>query len=194
MLETMNDWGNYWEGERVRLRAIEPNDAAFFFELKRDSERNRLLDFLSPPDSRAALEHWALERSRRAFEGDAFQWLIETLAGEPVGSIVTHTCNPRNGTFSYALDITRAQRRRGYAREAVLMVLRYYFEELRYQKVHVATRSDNDATIALHRSLGFEHEGTQRRMVFQQGRYFDLLLFGLNAEALAASRALNGDR
>ncbi len=177
---------NYWEGERVRLRAIEPGDAAFFFELQGDTDRNRLLDFLPPPLSRAALEAWVLERSRREFEDDAFQWLIETLTGEPVGSIVTHTCNPRNGTFSYALDIARDQRRRGYAREAILIVLRYYFEELRYQKVHVATQSDNAATIALHRSLGFAHEGTQRRMVFQGGRYLDLLLFGLTVDEFAA--------
>lgn len=129
-----------------------------------------------------------MEPSKREFHDD-FQWLIETLAAEPVGSIVTQACNPRNGTFSYALDIARDQRRRGYAREAITTVLRYYFEELRYQKVHVATQSDNEATIALHHSLGFEHEGTQRRMVFQGGRYLDLLLFGLSAEALAASRA-----
>jgi L-amino acid N-acyltransferase YncA len=54
--------------------------------------------------------------------------------------------------------------------------------------------SRNYATTTLHRSLGFEHERTQHRMVFQAGRYFDLLLFGLDAEALAASRALSGGR
>lgn len=160
----------------------------FFFELQRDSERTRLLDFIHPPHSRAALEDWALEQSKREFRDD-FQWLIEMLEGEPVGSLVTQACNPRNGTFSYALDVAREQRRRGYAREVVLMVLRFYFSELRYQKVYVATQSDNEATIALHHSLGFKHEGTQRRMVFQGGRYLDLLLFGLSAEALAASRA-----
>ena len=64
-------------------------------------------------------------------------------------------------------------------------MLRYYFEELRYQKVNVATQSDNEATIALHQRLGFQHEGTQRRIVFQRGRYFDLVLFGLTAEEFA---------
>ena len=96
---------SFWEGNRVRLRAIEPNDAPFFFELQRDTERNRLLEFLPPPTSLAALETWTLEQSQKGFENDAFQWLIESGAGERVGSIVTHTCNPRNGTFSYALDI-----------------------------------------------------------------------------------------
>lgn len=47
---------NFWEGERVRLRAGEPGDVAFLAELQSDTERNRLLDFLQPPPSRAALE------------------------------------------------------------------------------------------------------------------------------------------
>ena len=96
----------FWEGKRVKLRATEPDDAAFFFELQGDTERNRLLDFSPPPASRAALEDWARERSRRTLENDAFQWLIENRTGERVGSIVTHIFNPKNGTFSYALGIT----------------------------------------------------------------------------------------
>lgn len=156
----------FWEGKRVRLRAVEPGDVAFFFELQGDTERNRLLDFLPPPSSRAALEGWAREQSQRELEGDAFQWLIESKTGERVGSIVTHTCNSRNGTFSYALDIAAKAQRKGYAAEAVSLVLRYYFGELRYQKVHVGIQSDNDASISLHRKLSFKLEGTQRRMIF----------------------------
>lgn len=179
---------SYWEGENIRLRALEPTDAEFFFRLQQDTERNRLLDFLHPPRSRAALEDWAQEKAKRELENDAFQWLIETLAGDPVGSIATQTCNPRDGTFSYALDVAREHQRRGYASEAIVMVLRYYFQELRYQKVNVATQSDNAATIALHEHLGFTREGMQRRMVFQQGRYFDLALFGLTKEEFEESR------
>ena len=172
----------FWEGQRVRLRAVEPEDAAFFFELQRDTERNRLLDFLPPPSSLAALELWTRAQSQQELKNDAFQWLIESKAGERVGSIVTHSCNLRNGTFSYALDVAASAQRKGYAAEAVSLVLRYYFGELRYQKVYVGIQSDNEASVALHRKLGFELEGTQKRMIFQRGRYLDLLLFGLSAE------------
>ncbi len=172
---------NFWQGERVRLRAVEPEDAAFFFGLQEDTERSRLLDFLPPPSSLAGVEAWAREQAQKELNGDAFQWVIEA-AGEPVGSVVTHTVSPRSGTFSYALEVTRAHQRKGYAREAVVLVLRYYFGELRYQKAHVGVQENNAGSIALHRSLGFRHEGTQRRMVFQEGRYLDLLLFGLTAD------------
>lgn len=172
---------NFWQGEQVRLRAVEPEDAAFFFELQGDTDRSRLLDFLPPPSSKAALEAWAKERAQKGLEGDAFQWVIEA-GGEPVGSIATHTVSPRNGTFSYGLEVARTHQRRGYAKEAVTLTLRYYFGDLRYQKVFVGVQENNRGSLALHRSLGFRHEGTQRRMVYQEGRYLDLLLFGLTAD------------
>lgn len=183
-----NERVSFWQGKTVRLRALEPADAEFFFHLQQDTERSRLLDFLHPPRSRTALEAWAKEMAHRELQGDAYQWLVETLAGEPVGSIATHTCDGRNGTFSYALDIAHEYRRQGYAAEAITLVLRYYFGELRYQKANVDTRSDNVATIRLHEKLGFTREGLRRRMVFQQGRYFDLALFGLTQEEFEAAR------
>jgi RimJ/RimL family protein N-acetyltransferase len=72
---------------------------------------------------------------------------------EPVGSIATHHCNYRNGTFSYAVDIEEAARRRGHAGETITMVQRYYFQELRYQKVTVPVHADNKPSLRLHEEL-----------------------------------------
>ena len=173
---------NYWQGKKIRLRAIEPSDAEYFYKWDQDSERARNLDFVWPPTSRAHAEAWVNEDSKRKFENDTFRWMIENESGEPVGSIDTHHCMPRDGTFSLALDIAKQHRRKGYAREAVLMILKYYFEELRYQKATVPVHSDNEASIGLHESLGFQKEGTLRRMFYSQGKYFDVLYFGMTVE------------
>ncbi len=63
---------NFWQGERVRLRAVEPEDAVFFFGLQQDMERSRLLDFLPPPSSKAALERWAREQSQKNLKTTCF--------------------------------------------------------------------------------------------------------------------------
>jgi hypothetical protein len=42
---------NFWQGSKVRLRAIEPTDAEFFIRWNLDSERARHLDFVWPPVS-----------------------------------------------------------------------------------------------------------------------------------------------
>ncbi len=173
---------NFWQGEKIRLRGIEPSDAEHFIRWNLDSERARNLDFVWPPQSTAAIQAWTEEQSRRKLENDSFHWVIENNTDVPVGSISTHDCDPRSGTFSYGIDIASEHQRKGYAREAIHLVLRYYFEELRYQKVTVPVHSDNEASIRLHEAMGFQCEGTQRRMLYTQGRFVDVLWFGLTIE------------
>jgi RimJ/RimL family protein N-acetyltransferase len=173
---------NFWQSEKVRLRAIEPADAEFFIKWNLDSERARHLDFVWPPVSEASVREWVDTQSRRKLEHDAYHWIIEDRYGVPVGSIDTHSCNPHSGTFSYGLHIDPDYRGKGYAREAIFIVLRYYFEELRYQKVTVPVHSNNQDSIRLHERLGFKEEGRLRRMLFTQGTYYDVLWFGMTIE------------
>ena len=173
---------NFWQGKQIRLRAIEPSDAEHFVRWNLDSERARHLDFVWPPTSEASVRAWVEEQSKQKLENDVFHWLIENQEGAPVGSISTHDCNPRYGTFSYGIDIPPEYQRQGYASEAIQLVLKYYFEELRYQKVTVGIHANNPASIRLHEKLGFQHEGRVRRSYFTRGRYFDHLNFGMTAE------------
>jgi RimJ/RimL family protein N-acetyltransferase len=173
---------NYWQNETIRLRGIEPSDAPYFYRWNLDSERARFLDFVWPPVSEASVNEWAETQSKQKLEGDSFHWIIENKTGDPVGSINTHRCNPRTGNFSYGIDIAAEHRRQGYARAAIRLVLRYYFEELRYQKVTTSVSSQNEGSIRLHQNLGFQEEGRLRRVIYTQGQYVDELWFGMTAE------------
>ena len=115
---------------------------------------------------------------------------MENNAGEAVGDISTNDCDPRVGHLHYGLSVARAYRRKGYASEAILLVLRCYFQELRYQKATITFYSFNEATIALHNGPGFQLEGRIRRAVFTRGQYFDELLVGMTAEEFAEKHAL----
>jgi RimJ/RimL family protein N-acetyltransferase len=59
------------------------------------------------------------------------------------------------------------------------MILKYFFKELRYQKVTVTVNDDNAASIALHEKAGFTREGTIRRMFYSEGKYHDVHWYGL---------------
>jgi RimJ/RimL family protein N-acetyltransferase len=173
---------NFWQGKKVRLRAIEPTDAEFFIKWNLDSERARNLDFVWPPVSEASVRDWVEKQSKNKLQDDSYHWIIEDRYGVPVGSIDTHSCNSRNGTFSYGIHIDPDYRGKGYAREAIFMVLRYYFEELRYQKVTVPVHSNNDTSIHLHERFGFREEGRHRRMLYRQGDYIDVLWYGMTID------------
>ena len=173
---------NFWQGKLVRLRGVEPTDAEVFARWNLDSEMARELEFVWPPVSLARIRKDLEEKALHRLERDEFFWMIEDPTGSTVGQISTHRCNPRTGVFRYGVSVSREHRRRGYASEAVMLVLKCYFEELRYQKCLVGVHSNNAASVALHEKLGFKREGTLRRMVYTGGRYHDVYHYGLLKE------------
>ena len=66
------------------------------------------------------------------------------------------------------------------------ILLRYGFWERRYQKCNSACVHTNEASIRLHRKLGFVEEGRRGRQVFFSGEYHDDVLFGLTREEFDA--------
>ncbi len=177
---------NVWQGQRIKLRAVEPSDADAHFAWNQDSQTSRQLDRIHFPQSRAATKRWAEQASDTSDAGDAFHFEIETLEGDLVGSIGAHDCDARNGTFAVGVAVRDERQRRGYASEAVRLVLRYYFEELRYQKVTVRVYAFNEASIGFFAHLGFQREGQLRRMIFTRGQFFDVLIFGMTNEEFTA--------
>jgi RimJ/RimL family protein N-acetyltransferase len=173
---------NFWQGRLVRLRGVEPSDAESFARWNLDSEAARELDFTWPPVSLTSIVKDTEELARRKFEADDFFFIIEGGAGVAVGSIDARARNRRAGTFRYGVFVEREHRRCGYATEAAQLVLKYYFDELRYQKCTVSVHANNEASIALHEKLGFQREGTLRRMVYTGGRYLDTHYYGLTRE------------
>jgi RimJ/RimL family protein N-acetyltransferase len=178
---------NVWQSNHVRLRAVEPEDWQNFATSNRDTETARHSYHIPFPQSDEAARRWAEKEALRTAEQDVFRWVIENLEGDFVGTINTHSCDQRNGTFSYGLAVRNEHQRKGYASEAIRIVLRYYFSELRYQKVVAHVYSFNEPSIRLHQQLGFQLEGRIRRMIYTHGQFFDDLIFGLIAEEFAGN-------
>lgn len=185
--------GSIWQGKRVGLRGFEPGDWQVYFAWDRDTEQSRAVYRIPFPCSQEATQRWAAEEAVRQPQDDGFRFVIENEEGEVVGDLTTHHCDRRVGTFAYGLAIRDGFRRRGYAVEAVELVLRYYFEELGYQKVTISVFSFNEPSIRLHQKLGFQQEGRLRRTVFTRGQYFDELVFGLTAEEFAVRKVAPTD-
>jgi RimJ/RimL family protein N-acetyltransferase len=156
-------------------------------EERSDSEAVRMLNAgmdlpKSEQDARAFTERYAEFGHRH----ERIMFSIETLEGELVGGINIHSMNQRNGTFETGTRIYRAFRGRGYGFEAKLIVLRYAFHELRFQKYNIRCLESNQPMIDHALRLGCQQEGRIRRSVYTDGRYYDDLLFGLTREEFDA--------
>lgn len=177
-----------WIGPIVRLRALEPTDWEALWRASEDTESQRYGYWVPLPESaaatRARLDH---EAQVDVTNADRLTLAIETV-GAPsfAGTINAHGIDRRNGTFEYGITVFREFRSRGFASEAITLLLRYCFDELRLQKANATVYAFNEPSIALHRSLGFTEEGRIRSNYYTNGEYHDELWFGMTAAEFRA--------
>jgi len=182
---------SFWVGERVRLRAVEPEDWRAFQEFDAYSADMRAADMLHPPRSEEGYRRWAAEQAVAGSVGDVFRLVIAAVEDDAVvGTVNTADSDPRPGRFSYGIAVGRPYQRRGYAREAIVILLRYMFGERRYHKCEVGIYGFNQASVALHRRLGFVEEGRLRDHEYFGGRHHDLVLMGVTAPEFAGAHPL----
>jgi RimJ/RimL family protein N-acetyltransferase len=182
--------GYFWEGRLVRLRPLRADDWKQHYAEDRDSEAIRVFEArVQLPGTPEQIQEW-IERKTKAVDEKSPTFAVETLDCTMVGTANIHGLNDRDGTFSLAIRIYRPFQRRGYAKDATRILLRYGFYELRCQKCNSATISSNEASIRMHLDLGFQIEGRIRRNAYTNGQYYDEVLFGMTREEFDASEGV----
>lgn len=177
---------NLFVGQLVRLRAFEPGDAETLFRHLQDTEIARRDASIQWPRSLAAIRQ-QLESPKEAQSPDDITLAITTLDDQLVGDISVQSTDRRNGTFSIGIGLgERAAWGKGYAKEAMLLVLRAMFHERRFQKCNIAVYAFNARALGLYRRLGFQEEGRIRRNYFTNGVYHDEILLGMTREEFDA--------
>ncbi|WP_327433953.1 GNAT family N-acetyltransferase [Streptomyces sp. NBC_01236] len=180
----------FWTGKRVRLRGIEPDDWTAFMRFAADEERSG--DLLHPPRSAEDYRAWAKEQAAAKSDGDRFQLVVEAIeTGETVGAVGSHQADPTAGWFEYGVTIGADHRRKGYAAEAVVLLLRFMFAERRYHKCEARIFAHNESSLGFQRRLGFVEEGRLRDRVFFAGRHHDLVVMGLLASEFAQLQSMS---
>ena len=175
---------NCFTGKLVKLRPQEPRDMEILrqMDLNRNTESDRCDDCIKLPRPAWKLEETFHDRLVRESEEESYRFMIDNLEGVTVGSINAHDVDFRSGTFSYGLGVYEEFRHRGYASEAAILMMRFYFNELRLHKCNIEVFAFNTASIRLHESLGFVREGVRREVYYTDGRYYDDILFGMTQE------------
>jgi len=182
------DYSRYfWQGEKVRLRPLRIEDAEQSFASSLDSPSRQLLQLGIELPTSVELTRTTLEKYVGCKDADGvIIFAIENLKADHVGGISLHSRHEKNGTFGFGIVVDRQYRRQGYAEDAIRILLKYGFWERRYQKCNSACVHTNEASLRLHKKLGFVEEGRRRRQLFFNGEYYDDVLFGLTREEFDA--------
>ena len=152
-------------------------------EERSDSEAVRFLNYgVDLPKSEHSAKAFAERYAEFNNRNERIMFSIETLDGKLIGGINIHSMSKKNGTFETGSRIFRSFRGSGYGFEAKLIVLRYAFHELGYQKYNIRCLETNHPMIKQATRLGCHEEGRIRRHIYTDGQHFDELIFGLTRE------------
>ena len=93
---------------------------------------------------------------------------------EAIGGIGLHAIDAFNGSCTCGLYVGRKDLwGRGYATEALQLVLAFAFGNLRLHRVELEVFSTNDAAIRVYEKVGFVREGVRRDALYKNGVYVD---------------------
>lgn len=115
-------------------------------------------------------------------DGTRLEFAVVNLSGEYVGNVNLHSIDKKNGTFSISFYFLERERKKGYAQNAVALIVYYAFFELRLKKLNVCVNEGNEASAKLIRRIGCEKEGVWRENVFYDGKYVNVELYGMTKE------------
>lgn len=162
------------EGKLVRLRAVEPGDAANAYKWINDRDVTRYL-MARYPYSLASEDDWAKNASRPNDYGEA-RFAIETKEGLHIGLCGLHRGRPEERTADLGIMIgDKDYHERGFGTDAMLTIVGFGFEQMNLHKVSLGVFDFNQRAQAVYRKVGFVEEGRDRDGYFQDGRYWDVI-------------------
>jgi [ribosomal protein S5]-alanine N-acetyltransferase len=167
------------ETERLRLREITPDDVEGIFQIRGDYEVTRY-------NTGAAYSHIEqagalIANLRSAFEDKrTIRWGITLKGDDTVIGMCGYNYWVRidyRGSIGY--DLARAYWGRGIMPEAIHAIVDFGFTRMGLNRIEADATVDNQSSIRVLEKVGFGREGIQREQYFEEGTFYDLMLFSL---------------
>ena len=168
---------NYFVGELVRLRAMEPEDLEVLYEMENAPESWDVSNF-SVPYSKYTLRRYIEDSQNDMYADHQLRLMItRTADGVVVGTIDLTDFSSAHLRGELGIAIRGPYRSQGYAREALQLFADYAFSFLHLHQLTAHVAVDNEASIALFRSCGFRACGELKQWWRLGEEYKDVILF-----------------
>lgn len=165
------------KGDTCYLRALEPDDLDFLYKLENDETVWEVSETVSPY-SKFVLKEYLANSHRDIYEVKQLRLAICDYKHRLLGFIDLFDFNPKNkraGVGIVVLD--KEDRNKGVGREALSLLIAYAFKVLDLHQLFANINSENQPSIHLFKSLGFEQIGVKKDWVYREGAYKNELMF-----------------
>lgn len=177
-----------FEGELVRLRQYEPEDAPAAQELLNNWQVRRTLN----PENPKPYSLWEEEQftNHQSTMQKEFSFAVERLSdGAYLGGCGINTLSWISRVATVGIFIGQPYWNGGYGTDALRTLVRFCFQQMNMQKVDLTVHADNARAVRCYEKVGFVQEGRLRRNVFVEGNYEDTLCMGILREEFGAKAA-----
>ena len=169
------------ETERLSLRPFKKEDAIFMF--KNWGADDKISKYMlwntnrTVKDVEQVISFW-IENYKNNSPTYQYAIILKEI-NEPIGAF-TLDINQKNHRADIAYCIGTRFQKRGFAKECIMAVRDYAFEQLKCIRISAEILKSNTASIKLIKSCGFTQEGVQFKKIYSKRKCFeDLLLFSI---------------
>jgi diamine N-acetyltransferase len=169
-------------GENVRLRAVEPGDVDFIYQMENDPAIWHVGNTVVP-FSRFQIEQYALASQHNIYAEKQLRLMIElqtvSRKGKTIGAIDLYEFDPIHKRAGIGILIVQDERGKGFASESLGLLIRYSFEILMLHQLFCYISPENIRSLQLFKKHGFVQCGVRKEWLIRDGKWIDEIMFQL---------------
>lgn len=167
------------KGEKIFLRALEPDDLDFLFSVENDEEFWEVSS-TNAPFSKFILKQYLENSHKDIYEVKQLRLVICANDGCPAGFIDLFDFEPQHRRAALGIVIkSKLHRQKGFGAEALDLLCKYSFTHLGLHQVYANVGVDNVSSRSLFEKAGFENTAQKKDWVLVNGTFKDELLYQL---------------
>ena len=167
------------QNEKIKLRALEPEDLDFLFSTENDSEFWEVSN-TQTPFSKNILKQYLANAHQDIYEAKQLRLVIVDVENEiNVGLIDLFDYNAQHQRAGIGILILKKYQNKGYAFEALKIFLNYAFNNINLHQIYANIPDDNLKSIALFEKFNFNIIGTKKDWIISDNLFKNVNLYQL---------------
>lgn len=167
---------SYLSNERIYLRALEPEDIDFFYRMENNPSLWEVSDFTVPYSAHILKEFIFNSRNDLYADRQIRLVIVRRSDDRAIGAIDVADFSPFHERGSVGIAILEEFRKEKYASDALSLLCDYVFGFLGIKQLYAHIPVDNEASIRLFASCGFERCGVLKSWLRAGNVYKDAVI------------------
>jgi diamine N-acetyltransferase len=163
------------KSKNIELRALEPSDVDLLYQWENNEELWHVSNTITP-FSRFVLEQYVMNSHQDIYATKQLRLMIDrNVNGKKItiGSIDLFDFDPINKKAGMGIMIVEKEQKKGFASEALALMIEYCFKTLNLHQVYCNIAADNKASFNLFKKNNFEVVGIKKEWLLKVDEWLD---------------------